>query len=519
MLIWSIVKIGFFLALAAALAWGASLIMETGGAVTIAFGGREISLTPISALVFLAVGVLAVLVLLKIAGLLVAIMRFVLGDNTAVSRYFDRNREKRGYDALGESIIALAAGDGRKAMSKATRAERYLERPELTQLINAQAAEMNGDRQKAQAHFKALLKDDRTRFVGVKGLLQQKLDAGDTETALKLAQKAFAINPSHDPTLTTLFSLQSEEKDWDGAKETLHARVKARALPKDVGQRRDAVLTLAAALQSDDDASTDSAYDAAIKANSIAPGLIPAAVLAARLKIGRGDKRRAGNILKKAWTQNPHPELAAAFAEIEPDETPAARLKRFGKFLKLSPNTTEAQLLEAELNLAAEDFPAARKALGDLAETDPTARSLSIMAAIERGTGADEAVVSGWLARALAAPRGDAWICSNCRHIHGAWDPVCENCAGFDTLAWERAPANADAQTMAAAMLPLLVTPKAETTQQDSAEVLDPSEEAPAEAEVEAVADPAPENSTEYSAEDSAENTDTPADRETQPAQ
>ncbi|PJN92361.1 hypothetical protein CNY89_30355, partial [Amaricoccus sp. HAR-UPW-R2A-40] len=38
------------------------------------------------------------------------------------------------------------------------------------------------------------------------------------------------------------------------------------------------------------------------------------------------------------------------------------------------------------LALADEDFPAARKALGDLAETQPTARSLAIMAALERGS-------------------------------------------------------------------------------------------------------------------------------------
>ena len=52
--------------------------------------------------------------------------------------------------------------------------------------------------------------------------------------------------------------------------------------------------------------------------------------------------------------------------------------------------------------------------MGDLAETHPTARTLAIMAAIERGQGADDAVVKGWLARALTAPRGPQWVCDNC---------------------------------------------------------------------------------------------------------
>ena len=39
----------------------------------------------------------------------------------------------------------------------------------------------------------------------------------------------------------------------------------------------------------------------------------------------------------------------------------------------------------------------------------------------------------------------------------GHWDPVCENCNGFDTLHWQRAPMSEDAQAVAAAMLPLIV--------------------------------------------------------------
>ena len=101
-------------------------------------------------------------------------------------------------------------------------------------------------------------------------------------------------------------------------------------------------------------------------------------------------KRKATKTLTAAWAATPHPELAAAFAAIEPDETPAARRKRFATLIAAAPGHPESRLLEAELALAAEDFPAARKALGDLAETQPTTRSLALMAAIERGQGAPD---------------------------------------------------------------------------------------------------------------------------------
>src|SRR5690606_35309 len=99
--------------------------------------------------------------------------------------YFDRNRERKGFQALADGMMALASGEGKLAMSKAAKAERYLHRPELTNLISAQAAEMVGDKRKAEEMYKALLVDDRTRFVGVRGLMKQKLAEGDTNTALK----------------------------------------------------------------------------------------------------------------------------------------------------------------------------------------------------------------------------------------------------------------------------------------------------------------------------------------------
>ena len=497
-MIWSFIKFALFFAIIALVAYGASFIMDEGGDVTVAFGGQEIRKSPIEALVILAIIFAGLIILFKIAGLLVAILRFVNGDETAFSRYFDRNREKKGYQALGDSVIALAAGDGKTAIAKAAKADRYIARPEVTALVHAQAAQINGDKEAAEKHFKTLLRDERTRFVGVQGLLRQKLDEGDTETAMKLAEKAFAINPRHDQTLQTLFDLQSSEQDWAGARRTLQARVKAKALPRDVGYRRDAVLSLADAFAEMRKGNLAAAKEAAGKAVKIAPTLIPAAALFGQMLIEAGEKRKAANVLKKAWNANPHPDLAATFAAIEPEEDHDARRKRFGALLKLQGDHPETRMLEAELHLAAEDFPAARKALGDLAETDPTARSLSIMAAIERGSGASEAVVSGWLARALSAPRGDAWICESCNHIHAEWTPACENCNGFDTLSWKRAPAVEDTKAMEAAILPLLVGTAASDAEDEGDE---------AEVVVDAVVDEAPDQ----------ENADTGDDGENTP--
>jgi len=114
-------------------------------------------------------------------------------------------------------------------------------------------------------------------------------------------------------------------------------------------------------------------------------------------------------------------------------------------------------MLMAELNIAAEDFPEAKRALGDLVTSDPTARSLTIMAAISRGEGDADAVVRGWLAKALAAPRGPQWVCDNCQQVHGGWEPVCTNCKSFDTLSWRSPPETEAGANPGVEILPLIV--------------------------------------------------------------
>lgn len=466
-MIWSLIKAAIFIALAAALALAASYLQDTPGEVRIAFGGQEISLTPLVFVIGTLVAFAAFWILLKLAGFLVAILRFIRGDKTAISRFWDKRREQRGYRALADGMVALASGEGSVAVAKAAKAEKLLAKPELTRLISAQAAEMAGDRAQAIEIYKELLGHDRTRFVGVRGLMKAKLAEGDTERALKLAEKAFALKPRHNETLDTLFALQSQTQDWEGARKTLLAKSRAKLMPKDVAMRRDAVLSVADAMAAHAGGNASKARESAIFANRNAPALMPAAVLAAQVYISENTPKNAVRVLKKAWEANPHPDIAAAFASIAPKESPQERLTRFQPLIRLRADHPETALLETELHLSAEDFPAARRALGDLPDTTPTGRTLALMAAIAKGEGAPEEVVRSWLARAVSAPRGEAWVCSACHAVHTKWAPVCDNCDGFDTLSWAL-PAQGESQGLADAMLPLISRPEPEEIEDET---------------------------------------------------
>lgn len=455
----SLLKILLFFAVILAVAVGLNTLSATSEGVRVVLAGTEYTLGPVQAVVALLVLLVAVWALFKLLGILWAFLRFITGDETAINRYFARSRREKGYEALSQGLLAVAAGEGKLAQEQATRAAKYLDDPRATRLLSAQAAEVAGDDARAEAVYREMLEDDRTRFVGVRGLLKQKLAAGETQTALQLAQKAYALRPRNADMQNTLLELSTKQGDWKGARSVLKDKRKQGELPQDVHIRRDAVLALQEARDVLSHGSSVSAREAAISAAKASPDLIPAVVLAARSYLAQKDPRNAERLLEKAWSVRPHPDLAAAYAEVKPDETPNQRLRRFEALMRKKPDDEETRLLRAELLLANEDFPGARRALGDLAEKHPTTRTLSIMAAIERGAGGDDAAVRAWLVKAMNASRGPQWVCDKCETVAEDWAPVCENCGGFDTLSW-REPVQKRSTAVAtsgAELLPLLI--------------------------------------------------------------
>src|SRR5690606_8355015 len=153
-----------FLLLIACLAVVADMLSDSGEALRISAAGLEFTLGPVQAVIAALLLLALVWVVLKLLGLLNATLHFLNGDETAISRYFERNRERKGYAAMSEALVALASGESAAAMNRARTAERLLRKPELTTLLVAQAAEASGDGRAAVTAWKSLLSNEQTRF-------------------------------------------------------------------------------------------------------------------------------------------------------------------------------------------------------------------------------------------------------------------------------------------------------------------------------------------------------------------
>ena len=377
------------------------------GLITLDYGDRLYEVSLFEAAILLVIGIVVLMVVVWILKIVFATISLLMGNENAFGGFLARSRERSGIDALGKSLAAIAAGDAKTARRKAAKAQDMLKNPALTRLVNAQAADLAGERQRATTYYKALMSDPDTAFVGTRGLLQHAMADGDVDRALKLANHARELSPKNRETLEVLYTLQSQKFDWAGARKTLAAQVKAGHVPKLEAATREAALILAQAEDAERLGEHEHARALAIEAARKDPANSAAVATAAGFLIGTGSKRAAAKLVTEGWRAKPAARLAAAFAEIEPDESPAQRRRRFESLFALQPLSPETHYLKAELALVDEDWRGARRAIDDLRETEPSARSCAIMAAIARGAGEPDHIVRGWLARALGAPRGD----------------------------------------------------------------------------------------------------------------
>ena len=454
-MIWSLAKISLFILAVAALSMGFALLLDLQGSVTFEILDYEITISLVTLIILLLILIPVIWAVYFLFGLVLAVFRFFVGDETALTRYLNRSKDRKGYEALAESMVAMAAGEPSEAAHKIALAERHLGRPELTGLLAAQSAERMGNKDKAQDVYKKLLGDNKTRFVGIVGILKHRLEVGDTKTALQLAKKAFELKPGHEETQVILLRLQTSEEDWEGVRNTLKARFDRKRISKQEYVHGTAVTLIAEGKKLLNEGNEEGSLKV-FEANKLAPSLIPAAVLAAQLKKGDGEHRNANRILTKAWNLEPHPDLAQAYTELEPDETDQQRHERFKKLIAKTLMHPESRMTMAELAISRGDFGVASHELENIHQDDPTVRTFLIMAAIEKGKGSSDQNVKSLLSNALTAPRGNQWICNACQHIHKEWQPVCFSCQAFDTLAWRREEDETTSLPSSIKLLPLI---------------------------------------------------------------
>lgn len=421
------IKALIYLALAAAVTVGLAWFADRPGEVIIRWADTQIEMSLYQVVVLF---MLAIAVLLFTARLL---RKLFMGPGR-VRRKWRQKRIDRGYAALRKGMFAVGAGDETLAIRNASDARRALPNEPLTQLLLAQAAQLSGDRRTAQRIFEAMVDETDTKLLGLHGLFLEASNEKQMEAAQQYAARAMALNPQLSWAVHSLFDMQCQNRDWQGALDTLAIARNNRHVDKKTAERRRAVLLTA---QAADLAQTqpERAAELALEAHKIVPGFVPAAHIAGRLLADRGQSYKATSVIARTWQYSPHPDLAAAYAYLLPGDSPRDRLARIRSLIVMAPDHVEARVALARAAADAREWEEARDALLPLIAGNPSARVCALMARIEGGEKRDAGRVREWLTRAVRAPRDATWIADGVSS--DVWSPISPVTGKLDAFVWQ----------------------------------------------------------------------------------
>ncbi len=423
----------------AVLAGGAAWLADQPGVVQMQWGDYQIETG--FGIMALAVGSLSVL-----TALLYRAWLFLRRAPRTITGAWRGRRQEKGYRALTQGMVAVAAGDGVEARRQARRAEDLLKEPPLTMLLSAQAAQLNGDERAAERFFRAMTENSETEFLGLRGLLNQAQKRGDTDEALALTRRAYRLHPESDWVSDNLFELQTRAGLWLDAHVTTKEAVRNKHLGAAAGKRRQAVLTLQMSLEAAEAGDKDRAMEYARDALSAAPGFVPAGAAVAAAWLEQGKPRRAITIIERLWARATHPDLVPLYLEARGAVEALDRVKWVEKLHAANPTDRESNIAVATEALAANLWGKARDHLakvgtdGRSSVVSPSARACRMMAELEEAENGDQASARQWLVRASMADPDPAWVCASCGHSVTNWTATCGNCDAFDSAVWQTPP-------------------------------------------------------------------------------
>src|SRR5215831_15097661 len=205
-------------------------------------------------------------------------------------------RHARGRHAITHGLLAIGHGDAVAARQHADVARRIASHDPLALLLHAQSAQLDGDRDRANAAFRAMTEREDTRLLGLRGLFIEAQRADDPVAAVMVAEEALKISPSSTWASHAVLGFRCAKGDWAGALKILDHDLESGLIDKAAYRRRRGVLLTARALELET-LDRDLSRENAMEAVKLAPTLVPAAVLAAKFESEAHQVRRAMRIV------------------------------------------------------------------------------------------------------------------------------------------------------------------------------------------------------------------------------
>ena len=340
-----------------------------------------------------------------------------------------------GQNYLTQGLVAIASGQAAEAGRLAVAARKKLGSTTATLLLQAQAAQLAHDHRTARAIFRAMVEDSESAILGYRGLIMEARRAGEWDEVERLSAEVGRTKPNMPWLDWVRFETAARRLAWGEAGDALARLAPTKLLEPETLQHHRAALFVAQSQQEASQGSHGAAMQSAEQALHHAPKWLPALINMAQRQAEDDYERALRRTVEKAWTVQPHPQLADALRNSE--QNPIAFYKQIEKLCRANSNDPASLLVMAEAAMNADIWGEARRHLMVLVSGHQvTQAAYRLLARLERRESGDEKASMQWLAKAAEAVPDPAWLCSTCGGAHDEWQATCRSCGGFATLEW-----------------------------------------------------------------------------------
>ncbi|MGR6468160.1 heme biosynthesis HemY N-terminal domain-containing protein [Rhizobium sp. PAMB 3182] len=423
------IRLLIFALLVLALGYGFSWLADRPGDISLVWEGQLYEMQLQVAAVLLVVAVAAVM-------LVWWLLRSIWTSPHRVTRFFRARKRDRGYQALSTGMIAAGAGNALLARKMSARARGLLrvDQEPLIQLLDAQAAMIEGKHDEARRKFEQMAEDPETAELGLRGLYLEAKRLGADEAARQYAERAVEKAPYLPWAAQAALETRCQLGNWDNALTMVDQQKVAKILTKEEARRKRAALLTARAndrLEGD----PKGAREDAMEALRLEPEFVPAAIAAGKAYLREDNLRKAASVLEQAWKLNPHPQIAEVYINARGGTSAVDRLKRAEKLESLKPNNLEGLIVTAHAALDAKEFSLARQKAEAAMRMEAREGICLLLADIEDAETGDQGRVRYWMNAALRAPRDPAWIADG--FVSEKWLPVSPVTGKLDAFEWK----------------------------------------------------------------------------------
>ena len=343
-------------------------------------------------------------------------------------------KTQKGYDFFVDAMIALLNKDNKSATNSARKMKGLLKTDtSLNLLLQSEILKIEKKPDQLNDVYDLMIKNNKTKILGYRGLMEQSLKLQDYHHAFIYAEKLFLLNPKIEKLYETLLNIIAKTRNWNQL-----TIITDRAYLNKIIKKEEANENKSIALYEIAKIKMKSDFKEAIKliekAISLKGNFSPYIRLYIEILFANNNKSKALKVLKKYWNQTPSSLLRSSITEVL-KENKIDEIEFIQHIISKNKNNEESKKLLIDFAIYFNNWSVARDNIKGLIGSNPSREICLFMSEIELGEFNDIQKSEGWKLRANNARLDYFWVCKFTNNYQKNWSALSDS-GHFNSLEW-----------------------------------------------------------------------------------